>query len=483
MNFFSFSFLNYDTMPLCTPASSCPFYYNISGNVHQDTTTSCINDSLTPGATLHAVKIMLMQNNQVVQQCYSFNDGGYTFQTDSLSDYQVQLDTTGSHFYTSCPSNNYRDVQLSVSDSLRNNESFGVKCGSQDFSVISIYSNLFRIFLSSKIRVLCGNNSTIRYGMTCETPASGIITTSITGSAYYVSPALGALTPSQVTGRLLSYNIADLNAIQPGDLDIILAPDSNAPIGSTVCVNTTIFSNSDVDQSNNSLTSCFYIINSYDPNLKEVYPTALQQNKSEWLTYTIHFQNTGNDTAYTVVLRDTLDNGVMPESFQYLASSHHAVIQLFGKAMVFTFPKINLVDSATNPPLSQGWIQYKVKTKPNLPINTVVRNTAYIYFDLNPAVVTNTASSTVTITGVNTIADENSIRLYPNPNGGSFVLETTNATGSDYQVYDMVGSLIAQGAITTDHQQISMTDVAAGVYTLQVRREASIKQLRVVIEK
>jgi hypothetical protein len=81
------------------------------------------------------------------------------------------------------------------------------------------------------------------------------------------------------------------------------------------------------------------------------------------------------------------------------------------------------------------------------------------------------------------VFDAATIRLYPNPNGGSFVLETTNAAGSEYQVYDMVGSLIAQGAITSNHQQIHMTDVAAGVYTLQVRREASIKQLRLVIEK
>ncbi|PSJ23904.1 hypothetical protein B7P34_36265, partial [Streptosporangium nondiastaticum] len=59
--------------------------------------------------------------------------------------------------------------------------------------------------------------------------------------------------------------------------------------------------------------------NSFDPNIKEVYPTTISPNQSEWLTYTVHFQNTGNDTAYLVVLKDTLSQDLMPETFQYLA--------------------------------------------------------------------------------------------------------------------------------------------------------------------
>jgi uncharacterized repeat protein (TIGR01451 family) len=451
--------------------------------VHTDTSATCQQDSLNPGTLLRNMKVQLKQNGQVKQQFYTFSGGGYSFKTDSLVSYEVEIDTAQLPFMVSCPSSGSRSVALSPTDSVHINENFGLECTVTDFGVVSISGARFRPTFSTIVHSTAGNFTQLQYNATCGAGTSGIVTTTFSGAVHYTSPAAGALTPS-LSGNTLTYNIADLNTLQAGSLDVILTTDTSAPIGSQVCITTTISPTTpDANTSNDILTQCFTVRNSLDPNMKEVYPAALQQNKSEWLTYTIHFQNTGNDTAYTVVLKDTLDNAVMPESFQYLASSHHAVIQLFGKAMVFTFPKINLVDSATNPLLSEGWIQYKVKTKPNLPMNTVVRNTAYIYFDLNPAIVTNTASSTVTITGVNTLADDNNIRLYPNPNGGSFVLETTNAAGSEYQVYDMLGSLIAQGAINTDHQQISMTDVAAGVYTLQLRRDASIKQLRLVIQK
>jgi uncharacterized repeat protein (TIGR01451 family) len=190
--------------------------------------------------------------------------------------------------------------------------------------------------------------------------------------------------------------LSDLNSLQSGSLDLILQTDSHAVIGSQVCIKNIIKSNTlDANNSNDTLSQCFTIRNSYDPNLKEVSPTKAVRD-GEWLTYTIHFQNTGNDTAYTVIVQDTLDANIDAASFQYLASSHHAVIQLFDHATVFTFPKINLVDSATNPALSQGWIQYRVKSKTTLPIGTQIQNRASIYFDLNSPIVTNTVINSVT---------------------------------------------------------------------------------------
>jgi uncharacterized repeat protein (TIGR01451 family) len=743
---------------------------------------TCPLDSLTPGAQVSNVKVMLKRNGQVKQQFYAFNSGGYTFKTDSLVSYEVAIDTAQMPLLLSCPASGSRTVALTAQDSIRTGQNFALECpGTVDFSVRSIVANRFRSSLPVHIQILAGNDLTQRYQVTCGAGTAGTVTVTLSGPISYLGPSAGALTPDSVLGNVLIYQIPDLNALLSTDLVIDAATDSAAQINERICINATINTvMPDANLANNHLSQCYNVIGSYDPNLKDVYPTTVSQN-GDWLTYTIHFQNTGNDTAYTVVLRDTLDANVIPESFQYLAASHRAVVQLFGNAMVFTFPQIDLVDSATNTPLSEGWIQYKVRSKQNLPLNTQIPNTAYIYFDLNPAIATNTAVSTVgtvasctdttsyfthsmcsgdsytfrgltyttagtytgtlprangcdsifslaltvyprysdtlyaglcpggsytfggstlttagvytntyqtvhgcdssqilvltttpsynhtdtqhicagssytfgsrtlttagvytdslqsvtgcdsilildlrilpayshrdtqhicagssytfagrtlTVAGVytdslqtvngcdslrildlrvdplpsltwnqtdtfflrfcdqvilhpsirnaqpaggaysgsfvvndsvitppaaatinwpsgsdtvftitytysngtctNTIRhkfrigyqcegvndlDLSDIRLYPNPNGGSFVLETTNATGSEYQVYDMVGSLIAQGAISTDHQQINMTDVAAGVYTLQVRREASIKQLRLVIEK
>jgi uncharacterized repeat protein (TIGR01451 family) len=57
--------------------------------------------------------------------------------------------------------------------------------------------------------------------------------------------------------------------------------------------------------------SCFEVGSSYDPNDKAASPRGLGDDHyilpNEPLNYTIRFQNTGNDTAFTVVIRDTLD--------------------------------------------------------------------------------------------------------------------------------------------------------------------------------
>ena len=78
-------------------------------------------------------------------------------------------------------------------------------------------------------------------------------------------------------------------------------------------------------------------------------------------------------------------------------------------------------------------------------------------------------------------AEIGAVLLYPNPNNGSFTLETSNLSGADYQVYDMMGSLIAHGAVSSDHQAIYLADAAAGVYTLVVKGGTDSKAIRFVV--
>jgi uncharacterized repeat protein (TIGR01451 family) len=63
----------------------------------------------------------------------------------------------------------------------------------------------------------------------------------------------------------------------------------------------------DGDTSNNVYDFCYKVVNSYDPNMKEVYPVNVLPGYDDWFTYTIHFQNTGNAPAFNIRLRDTLD--------------------------------------------------------------------------------------------------------------------------------------------------------------------------------
>jgi uncharacterized repeat protein (TIGR01451 family) len=141
---------------------------------------------------------------------------------------------------------------------------------------------------------------------------------------------------------------------------------------------------------------------SYDPNDKQVTPSgtglfgAIDSNSSLPMTYTIRFQNTGNDTAIIVVIRDTLSSHLDIPSISTTANTHAYTFQVLnGGIAEWTFSNIMLVDSATNEPLSKGSISYTINQKPNLAYGTQIKNKALIYFDFNAPIITNTVLNTI----------------------------------------------------------------------------------------
>jgi hypothetical protein len=147
---------------------------------------------------------------------------------------------------------------------------------------------------------------------------------------------------------------------------------------------------------------CGVLRASYDPNDKQVTPTgtgllgAIDSNSSLPMTYTIRFQNTGNDTAVNVVIRDTLSSSLDLSSIKTISSTHPFTFQvLYGGVAQWTFSKIMLVDSATNELLSKGSISYNINQSSKLSYGTQIKNKALIYFDFNEPIITNTVLNTI----------------------------------------------------------------------------------------
>ncbi len=137
---------------------------------------------------------------------------------------------------------------------------------------------------------------------------------------------------------------------------------------------------------------------SFDPNDKLVAPIYPDQYAliGEDLTYTVRFQNTGNAEALQVVIRDTLDSHLDPTTFRLISSSHEDFLSTSlneGRYLVFDFKDINLPDSTTNLEASQGYVAYTISAFDDIPEETVINNTAGIYFDFNPPVITNTTEN------------------------------------------------------------------------------------------
>jgi len=213
---------------------------------------------------------------------------------------------------------------------------------------------------------------------------------------------------------------------------------------------------------------------SYDPNDKLVNPNREGDYVlfEEDLIYTIRFQNTGNDVAYDVVIRDTLDTNLDLSTFRFLGTSHpnrlNTILDDEG-ILTFEFRDIFLPDSTSNFEASQGYVTYRIETIDGLTEETPISNSAGIYFDLNPPVITNTTQS-IMVSELPTVSIEtpgNSLNfnVLPNPNSGTFTLQ--GIPEGTYQILNTSGQIVRQGDMRND-LLIDISREAQGVYFISV---------------
>ncbi|MDD3741111.1 MAG: VCBS repeat-containing protein, partial [Bacteroidales bacterium] len=137
----------------------------------------------------------------------------------------------------------------------------------------------------------------------------------------------------------------------------------------------------------------------YDPNDKIVRPCDETGHNfiepSQELEYIIRFQNTGNDTALNIYIYDYIETDLNRVTFELMSSSHSVYILRDNNQLTFRFDSIMLPDSGANQLLSNGYVKYRISPIDELNPLTVINNTAYIYFDFNNPIQTNTTVSTI----------------------------------------------------------------------------------------
>lgn len=159
---------------------------------------------------------------------------------------------------------------------------------------------------------------------------------------------------------------------------------------------------------NNFASISDVITGSYDPNDKQNQTGANPFGSDIFLEddvmqYQIRFQNTGTDTAFTVVIEDVLDEDLDVTTIRPGLSSHDYAVEFEGNnKLIFRFDNIMLPDSFINEPASNGFVSFTINTHENLPIGTLIENTAAIYFDYNEPVITNTVINTIVESTVRT---------------------------------------------------------------------------------
>ena len=208
---------------------------------------------------------------------------------------------------------------------------------------------------------------------------------------------------------------------------------------------------------------CRENIGAFDPNDKQAFPRGYGNEnfieKNVDLEYLIRFQNTGTDTAFNVVVRDTLSEFLDVSTLRLGASSHSVDFEMVGNGVaVFSFPNIMLPDSNVNEAASNGFVKFRIAQKPDLPNGTVLENEAAIFFDFNEPIITNKVIHTIgenfiLLNDQNVWLSNTTVKTYPNPfvEMVNFEIEGQDFKSIQLQIYDLMGRLVQ----TSNHSNLS----------------------------
>ena len=230
-------------------------------------------------------------------------------------------------------------------------------------------------------------------------------------------------------------------------------------------------------------TYCGIVTGSYDPNDKQGFPTGftsqnyIQPNQD--LEYLIRFQNTGNDTAFTVIIRDTLELDLNIFTVTSGVSSHPYTFKMYGpRVLEWTFNNILLPDSTTDLEGSNGFVIFQVDQVPDLEPGTLIENDADIYFDFNDPITTNTTihrifEGFVEIADPPTVTLENIttnqiLNLYPNPTTNLITIQSESVLNNKFKIFDQQGREVMKGKLTGKNTEVSLGKLSRGTYTIQV---------------
>lgn len=445
---------------------------SISGYVYKDNDGNCTMG--TNDQRIGNMPIRLYDNNNAfLGTCYSSANGFYQFPL-TLGTYTVKVDTAAITFNCNNPGID-STVQLLSGNPPAINVNFAAdNCVGFNVGVHSIaIQGIVFPGIQHKIKINAGNMYDW-FGFDCNTVGiSGQVQVTITGPLTYNGPALGALTPN-VTGNTYTYAITDYGTINNlSDFILEFTTNTNAQDVDVICISVSVTSTAgDFNVFDNTRQFCRHVSNSLDPNYKDVYPENVSPGYQDWFTYTIHFQNTGTAAAMNIRLADTLDVNLDFETFEVINYSDTVETALNNNLLTFYFPNIMLPDSASDPEGSKGFVQYRVKPKANLPAGTQIKNTAYIYFDYNAPIVTNTTINEFVLPlSINENKSAVALSVYPNPGNGKYYVKSPEGMKNSeisIKVYNLFGELILTTKMQNSSSQIDLSNQPNGIYIIKV---------------
>ncbi|MEI7979942.1 MAG: T9SS type A sorting domain-containing protein, partial [Bacteroidota bacterium] len=175
-------------------------------------------------------------------------------------------------------------------------------------------------------------------------------------------------------------------------------------------------------------------------------------------------------------------------TFRFDGASHPIDYSINGSGVVtFRFDNILLPDSFVNEPASHGYIKYFIKRKLDIPLGTQITNTAYIYFDFNLPIVTNTTlntlwDETVSLNKVNSF----DFSIQPNPSKDIALLTLNgNEEIQNISITDLSGRMLYNTKVSNQSTKIQLNNSAMnlsnGIYLVNVKTSNFSKTVRWIV--
>jgi hypothetical protein len=250
----------------------------------------------------------------------------------------------------------------------------------------------------------------------------------------------------------------------------------------------------ETNSDDNTFTLFETAVSSYDPNdiimLKGSSQTPDFINSGEYFTYRIRFQNSGNFPTSFISIEDTLSELLDWSTFKPVATSHPTQVSIDNNGNVrYFFPEIQLLPEEQNEALSMGYIIYKIKPLSTVALGDIITNQAFIYFDFNPAIITNEDTVRIEIPLDNKMtASQEFITLYPNPTSGNlnikFNSETYELSNNDiFSIFNSQGTLVYSGKLSEIKNGISTAEYISGLYALHLQTKQGNFKSSFVVRK
>jgi len=273
------------------------------------------------------------------------------------------------------------------------------------------------------------------------------------------------LAPLETRSFNFIFNIPNIPTVQLGDL---LTSSAYITI------------NDDVNLANNTAILTQTVVGAFDPNdIMESHGEKIvfeDFTTDDYLIYTIRFENTGTANAEFIRIEDALDSQLDENTFELLSASHDVNVRRDGTALTFHFYDINLPPSTININDGHGYVQFKIKPKTGYAIGDIIPNTASIFFDYNPPIVTNTFETEFVENLSTSTFTKDNVVIYPNPatNYVQVALNNSAENISTITLMDVLGkTILKQQQIGANQTNINTASLSKGIYLIKITSETN----------